>query len=88
MTYIAISFSLRGLIVTHRPCPIGFYHTGPQLRSSDLDISERLKRFMPRPVSNDQTTEAEADRDERWVAVPSCKSVKKGSQPVGVDPHL
>lgn len=30
--------------------PIGFYHTGPQLRSSDLDISERLKRFMPRPV--------------------------------------
>ncbi|KAJ9106828.1 hypothetical protein QFC19_002956 [Naganishia cerealis] len=31
--------------------PIGFYHTGPQLRSSDLDISERLKRFMPRPVS-------------------------------------
>jgi hypothetical protein len=31
--------------------PIGFYHTGPQLRSSDLEISERLKRFMPRPVS-------------------------------------
>jgi 26S proteasome regulatory subunit N8 len=31
--------------------PVGFYHTGPQLRSSDLEISERLKRFMPRPVS-------------------------------------
>ncbi|WVQ82431.1 hypothetical protein IAT38_004559 [Cryptococcus sp. DSM 104549] len=30
--------------------PIGFYHTGPRLRSSDLEISELFKRFCSRPV--------------------------------------
>ncbi|KAK4683826.1 26S proteasome regulatory subunit N8, partial [Tremellales sp. Uapishka_1] len=30
--------------------PIGFYHTGPRLRSSDLEISELFKRFCPKPV--------------------------------------
>lgn len=35
---------------TAKERPIGFYHTGPQLRSNDLEISERLRRFMPRPV--------------------------------------
>ncbi|CDZ96835.1 26S proteasome regulatory complex, subunit RPN8/PSMD7 [Phaffia rhodozyma] len=30
--------------------PIGFYHTGPTLRSSDLEISELFKRFVPKPV--------------------------------------
>lgn len=30
--------------------PIGFYHTGPRLRSSDLEITELFKRFCPRPV--------------------------------------
>ncbi|WVN88162.1 uncharacterized protein L203_103363 [Cryptococcus depauperatus CBS 7841] len=30
--------------------PIGFYHTGPRLRSSDLEITELFKRFCTRPV--------------------------------------
>jgi proteasome lid subunit RPN8/RPN11 len=30
--------------------PIGFYHSGPRLRSSDLEITELFKRFCPRPV--------------------------------------
>ncbi|KAK8853041.1 hypothetical protein IAR55_003742 [Kwoniella newhampshirensis] len=30
--------------------PIGFYHTGPRLRSSDLEISQLFKRFCSRPV--------------------------------------
>jgi 26S proteasome regulatory subunit N8 len=30
--------------------PIGFYHTGPRLRSSDLEITELFKRFSSRPV--------------------------------------
>lgn len=29
---------------------IGWYHTGPKLRSSDLEINELMKRFTPRPV--------------------------------------
>lgn len=29
---------------------VGWYHTGPKLRSSDLEINELIKRFMPRPV--------------------------------------
>ncbi|EIW71877.1 26S proteasome regulatory subunit N8 [Tremella mesenterica] len=30
--------------------PVGFYHTGPRLRSSDLEITELFKRFCSRPV--------------------------------------
>lgn len=37
--------------VNAREKPIGFYHTGPTLRSSDLEISELFKRFVPKPVS-------------------------------------
>lgn len=29
---------------------IGWYHTGPKLRPSDLEINELMKRFTPRPV--------------------------------------
>ncbi|PWN44774.1 Mov34-domain-containing protein [Ceraceosorus guamensis] len=29
---------------------IGWYHTGPRLRASDLDINDLMKRFMPKPV--------------------------------------
>lgn len=28
---------------------VGWYHTGPRLRSSDLEINEVFKRFIPRP---------------------------------------
>ena len=29
---------------------IGWYHSGPKLRASDLEINEVFKRFIPRPV--------------------------------------
>lgn len=29
---------------------IGWYHTGPKLRSSDLEVNQLMKRFTPRPV--------------------------------------
>ncbi|WFD27673.1 proteasome regulatory particle subunit [Malassezia nana] len=29
---------------------VGWYHTGPKLRSSDLEINHMMKRFTPRPV--------------------------------------
>ena len=29
---------------------IGWYHSGPKLRASDLEINELMKRFIPRPV--------------------------------------
>ena len=29
---------------------VGWYHTGPKLRASDLEINELFKRFVPRPV--------------------------------------
>ncbi|KAI9633883.1 proteasome regulatory subunit 12 [Dioszegia hungarica] len=30
--------------------PVGFYHSGPRLRSSDLEISDLIRRFCDRPV--------------------------------------
>ena len=38
------------LTFTAREKMIGWYHTGPKLRSSDLEINELIKRFTPRPV--------------------------------------
>lgn len=29
---------------------IGWYHSGPKLRSSDLEINELFKRYTPHPV--------------------------------------
>lgn len=29
---------------------IGWYHSGPKLRASDLEINELLKRYIPKPV--------------------------------------
>ncbi|KAG8961463.1 proteasome regulatory particle subunit [Tulasnella sp. 419] len=36
--------------VNARERMIGWYHTGPKLRASDLEINELFKRFVPRPV--------------------------------------
>ncbi|KAF8312386.1 Mov34-domain-containing protein [Clavulina sp. PMI_390] len=36
--------------VNARERMIGWYHTGPKLRSSDQEINEVFKRFIPRPV--------------------------------------
>lgn len=29
---------------------VGWYHTGPKLRASDLEINELLKRYTPNPL--------------------------------------
>ena len=29
---------------------VGWYHTGPKLRASDLEINEVLKRYIAKPV--------------------------------------
>ncbi|PWN96358.1 Mov34-domain-containing protein [Tilletiopsis washingtonensis] len=36
--------------VTAREKMVGWYHTGPRLRASDLEINDLMKRFIPRPV--------------------------------------
>ncbi|KAH9038180.1 hypothetical protein EDB85DRAFT_526171 [Lactarius pseudohatsudake] len=36
--------------VNARERMIGWYHTGPKLRSADLEINELFKRFIARPV--------------------------------------
>ncbi|PKI84348.1 Rpn8p [Malassezia vespertilionis] len=36
--------------VNAREKMVGWYHTGPKLHSSDLEINELMKRFTPRPV--------------------------------------
>ncbi|KAI5124558.1 hypothetical protein M0805_003080 [Coniferiporia weirii] len=36
--------------VNARERMIGWYHSGPKLRASDLEINELFKRFIPRPV--------------------------------------
>ncbi|WRT70431.1 uncharacterized protein IL334_007429 [Kwoniella shivajii] len=47
--------------------PIGFYHTGPRLRSSDLEISELFKRFCPRPVMVIVDTRATGGRGDTGI---------------------
>lgn len=47
--------------------PIGFYHTGPRLRSSDLEITELFKRFCPRPVMVIVDVRAKGGRGETGI---------------------
>ncbi|WWC71811.1 uncharacterized protein I206_105770 [Kwoniella pini CBS 10737] len=47
--------------------PIGFYHTGPRLRSSDLEISELFKRFCPRPIMVIVDTRATGGRGDTGI---------------------
>ncbi|WWC64368.1 uncharacterized protein I303_106978 [Kwoniella dejecticola CBS 10117] len=47
--------------------PIGFYHTGPRLRSSDLEISELFKRFCTRPVMVIVDTRATGGRGDTGI---------------------
>ena len=38
------------MVVTASERLVGWYHTGPKLRSSDLEINQVIKRYTPRPV--------------------------------------
>jgi proteasome lid subunit RPN8/RPN11 len=44
------SLLLRRRDATARERMIGWYHTGPKLRASDLEINELFKRYIARPV--------------------------------------
>jgi proteasome lid subunit RPN8/RPN11 len=57
--------SLTPLVAKERP--IGFYHTGPRLRSSDLEISDLFKRFCDRPVMVIVDTRASGGRGETGI---------------------
>jgi 26S proteasome regulatory subunit N8 len=37
-------------LIAAREKIVGWYHTGPRLRSSDLEINEVMKQFIPKPV--------------------------------------
>ncbi|KAK6909637.1 hypothetical protein I203_103658 [Kwoniella mangroviensis CBS 8507] len=47
--------------------PIGFYHTGPRLRSSDLEITQLFKRFCTRPVMVIVDTRATGGRGDTGI---------------------
>ncbi|ODN80015.1 hypothetical protein L202_03876 [Cryptococcus amylolentus CBS 6039] len=47
--------------------PIGFYHTGPRLRSSDLEITSLFKRFCPRPLMLIVDTRTSGGRGETGI---------------------
>lgn len=55
------------LTVLAKERPIGFYHTGPRLRSSDLEITELFKRFCPRPVMVIVDVRAKGGRGETGI---------------------
>ena len=57
---------------TAKERPIGFYHTGPTLRSSDLEICELFKRFVPKPVSRPRSNSSPARSRARHAHVPCC----------------
>ena len=48
LVVLEILKSCRSLLARERM--IGWYHTGPKLRASDLEINELFKRFIPKPV--------------------------------------
>ncbi|KAI5474335.1 hypothetical protein MNV49_003527 [Pseudohyphozyma bogoriensis] len=42
---------------------IGWYHTGPKLRASDLEINEVIKRYTPKPVMVIVDVRPDSERD-------------------------
>lgn len=52
---------------TAKERPIGFYHSGPRLRSSDLEITELFRRFCERPVMVIVDTRSTGGRGETGI---------------------
>lgn len=58
---------------------IGWYHSGPKLRSSDLEINELFKRYTPNPVLvivDVKPNDAEIPTDA-YFAIEEIKDVSK-----------
>lgn len=56
---------------------IGWYHSGPKLRASDLTINELFKRYIPRPIMVivDVRPEAVGIPTDAYFAVEEIKDV-------------
>merc|ERR1711939_1164875 len=46
---------------------VGWYHTGPRIRSSDLEVNEVIKRYTPRPVMVIVDVRPDAERGEAGI---------------------
>lgn len=53
--------------MTAKERPIGFYHSGPRLRSSDLEITDLFRRFCDRPVMVIVDTRSSGGRGETGI---------------------
>ncbi len=63
---------------------IGWYHSGPKLRASDLEINELFKRYTPNPllvIIDVQPKEAGVPTDA-YFAVEEIKDVRCGLLPL------
>ena len=60
---------------------IGWYHTGPKLRASDLEINELFKRYTPNPllVSIDVQPKEVGVPTDAYFAVEEIKDVRHPS---------
>lgn len=48
--FLLLSLSAHSLFLAAKEKIVGWYHTGPKLRQSDLAINEVIKRFTPNPI--------------------------------------
>lgn len=57
---------------------IGWYHSGPKLRASDLEINDLFKQYIPRPVMVivDVRPEAVGIPTDAYFAVEEIKDVR------------
>lgn len=61
---------------------VGWYHTGPRLRSSDIEVNEVIKRYVSRPVMTIVDVRSDAERGQgdiptdAYFAVEEIKDVR------------
>lgn len=69
---------------------VGWYHTGPKLRASDLEINDLFKRYTPNPllvIIDVQPKEVGVPTDA-YFAVEEIKDVRIGSAALGITLNL
>ena len=68
---------------------IGWYHTGPKLRASDLEINDLLKRYIARPVMVivDVRPHTVGIPTDAYFAVEEIKDVRHPSPLTAFDVH-
>lgn len=75
---------------------IGWYHTGPKLRASDLEINQVIKRYTSKPVMVIVDIRPDAERGsgkgaiptDAYFAVEEIKDVSTGVSSVSLSVHL